>query len=129
MLKFRTADLVLFARFIAVGILNSAFGYGVYTILICFETMPEIALLVATVLGVIFNFFTTGRLAFKNSDNNLFVRFVAVYIVVYIGNASALRILVDSNMDPIVAQAALMPVSIIATFMLMRVWAFKDVKK
>jgi len=129
MLKLRSAEFALLTRFIAVGILNSAFGYGVYAILIYLETIPEIALLVATALGVIFNFFTTGRIAFKNSDNNLFVRFVAVYIVVYISNASALRILVDCEMDPIVAQAALMPFSIVVTFILMRVLAFRDVKK
>jgi len=122
MLKLRSAEFALLTRFIAVGILNSAFGYGVYAILIYLETIPEIALLVATALGVIFNFFTTGR-------NNLFVRFVAVYIVVYISNASALRILVDCEMDPIVAQAALMPFSIVVTFILMRVLAFRDVKK
>ncbi len=129
MLKLRAADLVLLARFIAVGVLNSAFGYGLYSILIYLETIPELALLVATVLGVIFNFFTTGRLAFKNSDNSLFFRFAAVYVVIYICNATALRILVNFGIDPLVAQAALMPLSVIATFVIMRAFAFKDAKQ
>jgi putative flippase GtrA len=122
-------SIFLLTRFIAVGVLNSAFGYGLYAILIQSGFIPEIALFTATVVGVIFNFFTTGRLVFKSSDNGLFPRFVAVYVAIYICNAIALRILVNAGIDPLIAQATLMPLSVIATFLGMRAFAFKDTKQ
>jgi putative flippase GtrA len=129
MLKRQSVEIGLLIRFVAVGIANSAFGYGIYAIHVYVGLIPEIALLVATVLGIIFNFFTTGRLVFKNNDNRLFFRFVAVYAIIYICNAVALRILINSNVDPLLAQAALVPLSVIATFVIMRAFVFREARK
>lgn len=125
----RSPEIVRLIRFIAVGILNSAFGYGLYAILIRVGIIPEIALLVATMLGVIFNFATTARLVFRSSDNRLFFRFVAVYAVIYVCNAIALRILVNSGINPFTAQAMLMPLSVIGTFAIMRAFVFQEASK
>ncbi|WP_210334290.1 GtrA family protein [Rhizobium sp. RHZ02] len=125
----RSSEIVRFIRFVAVGVLNSAFGYGLYAILIHMGIIPEIALLVATVLGVIFNFSTTGRLVFRSSDNRLFFKFVAAYAVIYVCNAMALRILVNFGIDPFAAQAVLMPLSVIATFAMMRAFVFREASK
>lgn len=125
----RSPEIVRLIRFIAVGILNSAFGYGLYALLIHVGIIPEIALLVATVLGVIFNFATTARLVFRSSDSRLFFRFVAVYAVIYGCNAMALRILVNSGINPFTAQALLMPLSVIATFAIMRAFVFQEASK
>lgn len=72
-----------FIRFVLVGGLNTAFGYGVYCLMI-FIGLPYVwATLVSQVLGVLFNFFTTGTLVFDNRDKRLLLRFVMNYILTY----------------------------------------------
>lgn len=118
-----------FIRFAAVGVLNSAFGYGLYALFVCLGVLPELALFLATVLGVIFNFFTTGRLVFRNADSRLFPRFLAAYGIIYICNAVALRILVNLGLGPLVAQALITPLSVVATFTIMRAFVFRGPKQ
>lgn len=117
------------ARFVAVGVLNTAFGYGLYALFVYLGAWPELALLVATVLGVLFNFFTTGRLVFRNSDNALFIRFAAAYAGIYVLNALALRGFVSAGLGPFAAQAMLVPFSVGASFAIMRAFVFREVSK
>lgn len=115
-------------RFGAVGVLNTAFGYAIYFALVRLGLVPEIALLIATVLGVIFNFFTTGRLVFGNADNGLFLRFVAVYAAVYLANAALLRLAISLGADPLLAQSAILPFSTLGTFVVMHLLVFREAK-
>ena len=55
-----------FVRFVLVGILNTAFGYGVYCLMLWIGLSYWWATLIANVLGVLFNFKTTGVLVFKS---------------------------------------------------------------
>jgi len=73
-------------RFIAVGIVNTVFGYSTYALLIFFGLTYFYAVLFATILGVLFNFKTTGKIVFKNHDHSLIFRFVAVYVIIYLLN-------------------------------------------
>lgn len=116
-------------RFVAVGVLNTAFGYGLYALFVYLGVLPELALLVATIIGVIFNFFTTGRMVFRNSDNGLFIRFAAAYACIYVLNAVALRVLLGTGFGPFLAQAVLVPCSVIGTFAIMRAFVFREISK
>ena len=116
-------------RFCVVGLLNTAFGYGLYALFVYLGTLPELALLVATIIGVIFNFFTTGRLVFRNSDNRLFMRFAAGYTAIYVLNALALRGAISAGLGPLVAQAILLPFSVVGAFAIMRAFVFREVSK
>jgi len=53
-----------FARFVLVGVLNTLFSYFLYGSLILIGLNYKYAVLLATILGVLFNFQTTGRLVF-----------------------------------------------------------------
>ena len=116
----------VFLRFVAVGVLNTAFGYGVFSILVWFGVLPELALLISTIVGVLFNFATTGSLVFRNSDRSLFLRFALVYTVIYLLNAAALRGLLWMGVSPFLAQAGIMPFSVVLTFFAMRRFVFQD---
>ena len=48
-----------FMRFILIGIPNTAFGYSLYALLIFLGLRYDLAILIATILGVLFNFKTT----------------------------------------------------------------------
>ncbi|MBQ8045896.1 MAG: GtrA family protein, partial [Bacteroidales bacterium] len=65
-----------FIRFVLVAILNTLFGYGVYSLLVFLGLHYSVATLGSTVLGVLFNFKTYGVLVFKNTSNKLIFRFV-----------------------------------------------------
>ncbi|KAA0073032.1 GtrA family protein [Tardiphaga sp. P9-11] len=115
-----------FGRFLLVGALNSAVGYGLFAGLVVLGLPPEAALLVATVLGVIFNFATTGRFVFGNRDRNRILRFIAVYGVVYLLNAAALRGLSLLMVPPLLGQLLLLPVAAVMTFVALRSFVFKE---
>lgn len=68
-----------FLRFILVGGLNTAFGVGVYCLAIYVGIPYYIATLLSNVLGVCFNFITTGNLVFRNNNPRLIFRFVMAY--------------------------------------------------
>ena len=67
-----------FFRFLAIGVLNTLVGYGLFSLLVLIRLAPGVALLVATVLGVLFNYFTTGQLVFATKGVGRLPWFLAV---------------------------------------------------
>ena len=72
--------------FLLVGILNTAFGYGLFALFIYIGLYYPLAVLLSTILGVLFNFKTIGKLVFGSSDNGLILRFALVYVITYFLN-------------------------------------------
>ena len=103
-------------RFLVVGAINTLFSYLVYAILILLGIHYSIATLISTILGVIFNFFTTGRIVFRSMDNKRFIMFALVYTLTYFVNVLLLRWLVDGlNMDKLLAGALVtLPVALLS---------------
>jgi putative flippase GtrA len=81
-----------FIRFLLVGILNTAFGYGAYALFVFFNFHYSVAMLCATFLGVLFNFKTIGSIVFKNHNTKLIFRFFLVYCIVYVFNVLVLTL-------------------------------------
>jgi len=79
-----------FIKFILVGILNTAFGYSLFALFIFLNIHYSLAVFLSTVLGVLFNFKTIGKLVFDSHDNSLIFRFIAVYVLLYLINISCL---------------------------------------
>lgn len=82
-----------FIRFLAVGGLNTLFGYSMFAALIAAGLHYSLAVFLSTALGVLFNFKTTGALVFKRSEAGLIFRFVLGYAAVYCLNVGLLRAL------------------------------------
>lgn len=103
-------------RFFAVGALNTAFSYAIYAALVLLNLHYSLATLFSTILGIIFNFFTTGRLVFRSMDNRLFFKFVLVYGITYLVNILLLHWLVDlAGMDKLLAGALItLPVALLS---------------
>ena len=72
--------------FLLVGILNTIFGYGLFALFIYLGLYYPLAVLLSTILGVLFNFKTIGKLVFGSSDNGLILRFALVYVITYLLN-------------------------------------------
>jgi len=112
-------------RFAAVGVLNTAFGYGVYALMLSIGLSYAAASAVGTVVGVLFNFKTTGALVFGSRDNGLIFRFVAVYVVVYGVNLLGLWLLDQGGVDAYTAGLlTLLPAAILA-YVLNKVFVFR----
>lgn len=72
-----------FILFLFIGVINTLFGYAVFCLFIWLNFHYTIALLIATCLGVIFNFKTIGSVVFKSHNNRLILRFFLVYMIIY----------------------------------------------
>jgi putative flippase GtrA len=114
------------ARFLATGVLNTAFGYGLYALLV-FAGLPYLpALVVATAAGVVFNFFTFGRLAFRVAlARGMFPRFLAGYGIALALNAALLWFARERlGLDPYTAQLACLPPTVAATYLILNFWVY-----
>lgn len=116
-----------FFRFLVVGIINTAFGYGIFAFLIYLKFHYTIAVLISTILGVLFNFKTIGRLVFKNNDNRLIMKFLIVYFITYWINVFLIFIFKKIFYQNLYFAGffSLIPVAII-TFLLNKVVVFND---
>lgn len=114
-------------RFLVVGAINTLFSYLVYVAFILLGAHYNLATLISTILGVIFNFFTTGRIVFRSMENKRFILFVLVYAFTYLVNILLLRWLIDGlTMDKLLAGALVtFPVALLSYFLNASI-TFKD---
>lgn len=118
-----------FLRFLLVGVLNTLFGYAVYLSVLMLGVAPEVALAVATLVGAVFNYFSTGRLVFQSSGMGRLPLFLLAYLVIYAANAAALRALLNAGMAAGWAQAFLLPTVAIASFIIFKFFVFRTGSK
>ena len=105
-------------KFLIVGGLNTLFGYSLFAILLYLNFHYTVAVLFATLLGVVFNFFTIGRFVFANNETQLIFKFISVYIVVYMFNISGLWFFEHIKFDLYIGGALLvLPLALISFFL------------
>lgn len=110
-----------FIKFLFVGVLNTLFGYGVFALFNFIGLHYTISTLLATVLGVLFNFKTTGYIVFKNGDNRLIIKFVLVYSFIYFLTVFALSLFNKFQMHNMyINYAILLPLNAIISYVLMK---------
>lgn len=107
-----------FARFLLVGGVNTAFGFAVYALMLALGLHFTFAAAVSTVLGILFNFFTTGRLVFGSSTGRVLPRFVAVYGVLYLLNIAGIALLRALGATDLIAGFLMLPVAAILGYLL-----------
>ncbi|MDD4962829.1 MAG: GtrA family protein [Gallionella sp.] len=114
-------------KFLGVGVLNTLFGYGLYAGLVLAHVPYLIALLMATVAGVTFNYFSFGRMVFKAEGGWwVFGKFIVAYSVVYIMNAFLLdKLTQDFGLNPYWGQLVCLPANVGVSWGLMRYWVYK----
>ena len=104
-----------FIRFLLVGLLNTAFGYGLFAILTWWGLTYPLAIGLATLGGIAFNFQSTGRLVFKGAPWSRMSRFTAVYAVIYGANVGAVTVLLAWGLNVYAANALMiLPLALLA---------------
>ncbi len=96
-----------FLKFLAVGVLNTGFGYLAYSALVLAGLAPQPALALAFALGIGWNYMTHARLVFAARGISRLPPYVAVYLVLYALNAGGLAGLLHLGIGPLAAQAVL----------------------
>ena len=109
---------IRFFRFLVVGGINTLFGYTIYSIFILLRTHYAIASLLSLICGVIFNFFTTGRIVFHNKNSSLIFRFFLVYGITYLVNLFALSRFDAAGFNMLAAGAIMvLPLAVLSYFL------------
>ena len=118
----RSRELRLFLRFGVVGLLNTAFGYVVFVILLTVGVWSSVALTAAALAGMAFNFQTSRHLVFRSRGDG--ARFVALYGSIIFANWVALRALRSAGVDELLGQALLSAPIAVFSFVIQRSFVF-----
>lgn len=114
-------------RFALTGGLNTVVGFGVYSALVVAGMEVALALLVATAIGVVFNFFSFGRLTFRRLEAWRLPRFLLAYAAIYAVNLVLLWAVQRSfGLGPVLAQLACLVVVAPAAYLLLRSQVFGE---
>jgi putative flippase GtrA len=104
--------------FVAVGLLNTAVGYGLFALALLTLGSYRIAAVLAFVGGIIFNFFSTGRLVFNSRRASTLLPFIGGYLFILGANLALLEVLTRAGLSPLVAQAINLPVLVVASYLI-----------
>ena len=105
-----------FAKFLVVGVVNTAFGYLVYALFVWIGLAPQPALALAFVIGVAWNFLGHARYVFGTKGFARLPHYIGSYALIYVVNALALAQLWGFGMHSLAAQAVLAPIAAVASF-------------
>ena len=114
-------------KFLTAGMLNTIFGYAIYAVLLFAGISYQIALILATLTGVIFNYFSFGYIVF-NGDRGwlIFCKFAISYLFIYGLNAVGLSVLIKYYfVNPYFGQVICILPGVLLTWLLMNYWVFK----
>lgn len=113
------------SRFLVVGVLNTIFGYGLFGLLILLKLNFKYAILISTLVGVVFNFFTIGNIVFNKNKLSLIFKFLFVYTIVYFINITLMKYLLSREINIYFSQIICLPFIVIASFLMNKYFVFK----
>ena len=119
-------NIFLFVKFALVGILNSLFGYSLFALLLWLKFHYSIAITLATIIGIVFNFYTTGRIVFKNNNNLLIFKFLLVYVFTTVLSIFILFLADKAKLNLYYAGFVLSVIMALGSFILQKVFVFKE---
>lgn len=112
-------------RFLLVGLLNAAFGYGCFGLMVYAGVNRHLALLIATGLGVLFNYKTAAALVFQTPGKRRIFRFVLAYSIVYIINVVGIDVLMWLGLSVYLAAALLLGPCAAIGFLIQKYYVFR----
>ncbi len=115
-----TAELWRILRFLAVGLLNTGFGYLCYAAIVLTGAPLWLAVSAATAAGILFNFMSYGQLVFGTTSRLLLPRFLGLYAALGVLNFTLLHFLSHVGLGPLAAQAGLLPLLALLSYSGMR---------
>ena len=109
----------LFLKYFKIGILNTLFGFTLFSLLSFSKIDTWLVLFLSQVGGILFNFCTFGSFVFNSLDINKLPKFILSNLIIYIMFLGALYILEGFVSNRIFALSiAVIPITIINFFIL-----------
>lgn len=116
----------IFHKFLLNGLLNTGFGYLVYSITFLITKDYQISLALSTIIGTMFNYFSYAKFTFKkNHKLGSFFRFILSYFFIYLINLGILKFLTDKEYSALISQIIALPFCILISFLFMKLWVYK----
>jgi putative flippase GtrA len=110
-------------RYYQAGIVNTAFGYGLYAAFVALGLNIYVAQILGHLLGVAFNYVTYSRHAFHDSTVSK-SRFIASYAVNYLLGLAALFGATQFIASPYLAGLVAVLIVSLINYLLLRHWVF-----
>ncbi len=114
-----------FIKFIFVGMLNTLFGYLIFALFLFTGIHYSISVVLATVIGILFNFKTTGIIVFKSHDNGLLFKFILNYCITMLISIVLLYIAERLNLNLYIASFAVTVCMAVLSFCILKYYVFK----
>lgn len=112
-------------RYSKVGVVNTAFGFGLYVLLVYFGLNLFVAQIVAHVIGATFNYFMLKVHVFKGSTANI-ISYIGSYIANYIVGLTCLAILHHFIKSPYLAGLFGLFASAMINYFILKNFVFKN---
>ena len=125
----RSIEYRRFARFMMVGMFNTAFAYFCYAVLIYVGAHFTLASLGSLCLSILMSFVTQGRLVFGNNELARFWRFLSVWVMLYLANIALIRTFVARGADAYLAGALALPFVVIASYICQKFFVFRHTRR
>jgi putative flippase GtrA len=117
----------MYINYLIVGLGNTLFGYLLLVVFLYIGLHYTFAVFLATVLGVIFNYYTYGRYVFSQESWGLLYKFVIVYFILYLLNIGVMGALINFHINVYTAGfIALLPVAVLGFILNRRYVYAKD---
>jgi len=115
-------------KYTYIGVINTFFGYSIYASLAFIEIPYLTALLLANIIGIIFNYFSTGRLVFKSKGNvSIFIKFFSAYFISYLINSILLSFFINFlNLNLYYGQIFCLPLIVLLNWVFLNYWVFSE---
>ena len=110
-------------RYYQAGIVNTAFGYGLFALFVALGLNMYVAQIASHLLGMAFNYFTYSRHAFHDSDVSK-SRFIASYAVNYLLGLGALWAVSQAVASPYLAGLIVVAIVSLINYFILKHWVF-----
>lgn len=113
-----------FVRYLFTGGINALVGFSFYSALILLKLHYSLAIFLALIFGVLFNFKSYSSLVFNSNDNRVIFKFALVYLVNYLCTTFFTWLLLHMIPNTIVVGAMLILPMAALTYLLSRRFVF-----
>ena len=99
-------------RFLVIGFFNTLVGYLFFTVFFYLANNELLALLLSYIIGILLNYKTYSKYVFTNSNQQFFINFIIIYILIFIFN-NYLLYLIENTIQVSLYIAQLFAISIV----------------
>lgn len=114
-----------FARYLMVGVANTALSYLVYSLLLWLGLAFQWANLGALIVGILFGFSTQSRFVFSNDDWSKLPPYTLLWASMYLSNIFLIGLLKKAELNDYVAGLIAMPPIVLLSFVAQRNYIFR----